>query len=375
MTESNTQRNTHHTMKSSSVTQNLSVNNLPASEYALIDGKIRLVPTSSSRYLEILLSFMHIALYTLAYGAISAIISQETLASWQDPLFIGSNILFILALSLMLEYTRLHDSCYSLGKALVMGTGLWLFNSLLVVTHTQSFSSWLLLEVGGIFSLFALLSAWIQYHAGQPFSRRNTQSHYYQLEQGFKRGIDFTASLLGLLILSPLLLFVAIIIQLESKGSSIYKQTRIGKHEQKFQMYKFRSMVIHADQLPTGNITQLYKAKNDPRVTRIGKVIRKLSLDELPQLWNVLKGDMSLIGPRPPIEREYHVMNAHHKRKFEVTPGLTGLWQITGRMLNERHFNAVASYDVKYLTQWSLMDDLKILVATIPVVLFQKGAC
>ena len=203
-------------------------------------------------------------------------------------------------------------------------------------------------------------------------------SVFHRLENGIKRVADSLCALMGLVMLSPLLAFTAIAIRLESRGCVLYRQTRIGLGESPFRIYKFRSMWVGdrrtKTRLPRQTSQQLFKALNDPRVTRIGRLIRKLSIDELPQLFNVLKGDMSLVGPRPPMPEEFRQMNARHRQKFRALPGLTGLWQVAGRIRNERSFDAVAHDDLTYIEQWSLMSDLKILLRTIPVVVLQKGA-
>jgi lipopolysaccharide/colanic/teichoic acid biosynthesis glycosyltransferase len=206
--------------------------------------------------------------------------------------------------------------------------------------------------------------------------QKKLKSPYYFLERAIKRLFDIVTCTVGLLAISPLLFATLLLIVLESKGAPIFLQTRIGLKERSFKMLKFRSMVKNAANLRQQETKpSLYKHQDDPRITRLGRHIRKLSIDELPQLWNVICGDMSLVGPRPPIESEYQMMNWYHKRKFEMTPGMTGLWQIIGRVKNQRDFNAVAAYDVHYVENWCLFEDVKILLKTIPVVLFQRGAC
>lgn len=192
-----------------------------------------------------------------------------------------------------------------------------------------------------------------------------------------KRTVDVVASGLGLLMLTPFLLTVAAAIRLESPGSVIYKQKRIGLHGKEFSMYKFRSMKQNADQelqklLEKNQTGQgMFKMFDDPRVTRIGKFIRKYSIDELPQLLNVLKGDMSLVGPRPPIERELlHYKNWHYFR-FATLPGLTGLWQVSGRS-RIKDFDNVVKLDYQYINTWNLGLDVKLLLKTLPVVLGGK---
>ena len=193
-----------------------------------------------------------------------------------------------------------------------------------------------------------------------------------------KRSMDILLSLLGLFILSPVLGLIAFLIKLESSGPVIFKQERVGKGQEPFIMFKFRSMCDHADamkaQLAALNEAQgpLFKIQKDPRLTRIGKIIRRYSLDELPQLWNVLKGDMSLVGPRPPVQNEVDLYSEWAQKRLEIKPGITGLWQVSGR--SDLSFDEMLKLDVYYIWNWSLSNDLKILLRTIPVVFFAKGA-
>lgn len=190
----------------------------------------------------------------------------------------------------------------------------------------------------------------------------------------FKRLIDVSCSLMGLLALSPLLLGVAIAIALESKGAVIYKQKRVGYKGRLFEMYKFRSMRQDADamleQLLEKNETNsgMFKLFNDPRVTGVGRFIRKYSIDELPQLFNVLKGDMSLVGPRPPIDRELKHYEQWHYLRFNTLPGLTGIWQVSGRS-RIKEFDTVVKMDFRYIKEWNILLDLKLILKTFPVVL------
>jgi exopolysaccharide biosynthesis polyprenyl glycosylphosphotransferase len=193
-----------------------------------------------------------------------------------------------------------------------------------------------------------------------------------------KKSFDlFTASVLLILIL-PVLALTAIAIKIESRGPIIYKQQRVGKNGKFFNMYKFRSMQENADELLSTleSKNEIYglafKMKNDPRVTKVGRFIRKFSIDELPQLFNVIKGDMSLVGPRPPLPYEVEKYGDWEWRRLEVLPGLTGLWQVSGRSLLS--FQQWMSLDVYYIENWSMSLDLKILLKTIPVVLKGEGA-
>jgi lipopolysaccharide/colanic/teichoic acid biosynthesis glycosyltransferase len=187
-----------------------------------------------------------------------------------------------------------------------------------------------------------------------------------------KRIIDIVGAASGILILSLPLIIIALLIKKEdSKGPVFFKQIRVGKDGKEFYMYKFRSMVSDAEN-KLGELLQfneiegaMFKMKDDPRVTKIGKFIRKTSLDELPQLWNVLKGDMSLVGPRPPLPREVREYNSYHKQRLLVTPGCTGLWQVSGR--NHMNFEQMVGLDIHYISNRNLIFDIKIIFKTIKV--------
>lgn len=193
-----------------------------------------------------------------------------------------------------------------------------------------------------------------------------------------KRIIDIFASVFILLLLSPLLLAVVLLIKLTSRGKVLYVQERNGIHGKIFKMYKFRSMVMNADKLITDlekkNEAQgpMFKIKDDPRVTKIGRFIRKTSIDELPQLINIIKGEMTLVGPRPPLPREVAKYEAWQKLRLSVKPGLTGLWQISGR--SNVGFEEMVRMDLRYIRERSLLYDIKILIKTIPVILGSKDA-
>ena len=181
-----------------------------------------------------------------------------------------------------------------------------------------------------------------------------------------KRIIDIFASVFILLLLSPLLLAVVLLIKLTSRGKVLYVQERNGIHGKIFKMYKFRSMVMNADKLITDlekkNEAQgpMFKIKDDPRVTKIGRFIRKTSIDELPQLINIIKGEMTLVGPRPPLPREVAKYEAWQKLRLSVKPGLTGLWQISGR--SNVGFEEMVRMDLRYIRERSLLYDIKILI-------------
>lgn len=195
----------------------------------------------------------------------------------------------------------------------------------------------------------------------------------------FKRWIDMVGAFVGIVILLPVLVTVSIIIKFDDpKGSVFYYQTRVGRDEKPFRMYKFRSMVRDADkqleQLLAQNEIEgaMFKMKHDPRITRIGRFIRKTSIDELPQLVNVLRGDMSLVGPRPPLPREVKEYTTHDKQRLSVTPGCTGLWQVSGR--NELSFDQMVDLDLKYIDERSLWLDIVIILRTFKVLLGSKDA-
>jgi exopolysaccharide biosynthesis polyprenyl glycosylphosphotransferase len=198
------------------------------------------------------------------------------------------------------------------------------------------------------------------------------------LNQITKRVIDLVIASLGLILAAPLMAFIALVIKLDSPGPILFPQERVGKNGQLFTLYKFRSMVENAEQqqdalrgLNEAN-GPLFKMKADPRTTLVGRWLRRLSLDELPQLYNVLRGEMSLIGPRPPLQTEVAQYQEWHKRRLEVSPGMTGLWQVSGR--SELTFDEMALLDIYYVENWSLGLDTKILLQTIPRVIMGNGA-
>ena len=193
-----------------------------------------------------------------------------------------------------------------------------------------------------------------------------------------KRVIDILASAFGLIILSPLFLFLIIRIRHEDGGPAFYSQERIGKDGKPFKMWKFRSMVVNADQMIDQLEDQneingaMFKIKDDPRITKIGHIIRKYSLDELPQLWNVLIGDMSLVGPRPPLPSEVEEYTDYDKQRLLVMPGCTGLWQVTKR--NDADFDEMVELDLEYINKSSLWFDFNILLKTVGVVIHPNSA-
>ena len=194
-----------------------------------------------------------------------------------------------------------------------------------------------------------------------------------------KRALDVIASFLGLVILSPIFLIVAILIKLESKGPAIFSQSRIGLNGKEFKMYKFRSMVQNAEELKEKLAKQnemsgpMFKIKNDPRVTKVGKFIRKTSIEELPQLLNILKGDMTLVGPRPSLPREVEKFESWMLKRLEVKPGLTCYWQVSGR--NNIDFYEWMKLDLKYVNDMNFWLDIKLIFKTVAVLFGDKNAC
>lgn len=194
-----------------------------------------------------------------------------------------------------------------------------------------------------------------------------------------KRAIDIVASAAALFALTPVFAATACAIKLEDRGPIFFRQQRVGLRGRLFGMWKFRSMVVNAeklkDQLARQNVMQggvTFKMKHDPRVTRVGRFIRKYSIDELPQFWNVLRGDMSLVGPRPPVPREVALYSPEDRQRLLVVPGLTCFWQVGGRSAID--FAGQVRLDVAYIRSSSNWLDLKLLLQTVPAVLFGKGA-
>jgi len=194
----------------------------------------------------------------------------------------------------------------------------------------------------------------------------------------FKAVMDKIFALIAIIVLGPVLILTAIAVSLSSRGPVLFAQRRVGKHGREFMFYKFRSMVSDAERLKSrlGHLDEtqgpIFKIKQDPRITRIGKFIRKYSIDELPQLYNILRGDMSIIGPRPPLPEEVKQYTHHQLHRLSVTPGLSCLWQISGR--SEVSFYEWIELDIYYIEHRSFLLDLKILIRTIPVVVSGKGS-
>lgn len=194
-----------------------------------------------------------------------------------------------------------------------------------------------------------------------------------------KRLFDMVASTIALVILSPLFLIIAICIKIDDpKGPVFYSQVRVGKDGKHFKMFKFRSMVTNADQLLEKLRSQndvdgaMFKMKNDPRITKVGRIIRKYSLDELPQLANVVMGSMSIVGPRPPLVSEVAEYTDYDKQRLMVKPGATGMWQVGGR--NDVSFDEMVALDLMYIQERSIWLDLKIMFETVKIMIIPNGA-
>jgi exopolysaccharide biosynthesis polyprenyl glycosylphosphotransferase len=214
----------------------------------------------------------------------------------------------------------------------------------------------------------AISDGYLHYH--------NQRVHHFQLSM--KRAFDILCSGIALWLLLPLLLAVMVAIKLTSRGPIFFRQKRVGLHSREFSMLKFRSMVVNAEALKetlaqaneqTGPV---FKMRNDPRVTAVGRFIRKYSIDELPQLVNVLRGDMSIVGPRPPVPKEVVKYDAWQRRRLSVRPGLTCIWQVSGR--NQISFEDWMYLDMQYIDHWSLARDFNLIFRTVPVVITGRGA-
>lgn len=194
-----------------------------------------------------------------------------------------------------------------------------------------------------------------------------------------KRVIDIAGGLIGCMVTVLCGLIIAPAILIESKGPVFFSQIRIGKNGRRFRIYKFRSMFVDAEERLTELMMKnemdglMFKIKDDPRITKVGRILRKTSLDEFPQFFNVLKGDMSLVGTRPPIEKEFLQYEGRHKRRLALKSGITGLWQVSGRN-DINNFEDVVKLDLEYIDNWSIFMDIKILFKTVGVVLFRKGS-
>jgi lipopolysaccharide/colanic/teichoic acid biosynthesis glycosyltransferase len=199
------------------------------------------------------------------------------------------------------------------------------------------------------------------------------------LRASIKRFLDVAAASCLLLISAPLLAAIALLVRIDSPGSVILRQERVGRNLRTFQMYKFRSMVRDADRIQASlsHLNQveapLFKIRDDPRMTGAGRLLRRLSLDELPQLVNVVRGEMSLVGPRPPFQREVDQDHLRQRVRLRFTPGMTGLWQVSGR--SDLPYETMLHLDFTYMRTWSPLLDVKILLRTLPAVMRGQGAC
>jgi lipopolysaccharide/colanic/teichoic acid biosynthesis glycosyltransferase len=212
----------------------------------------------------------------------------------------------------------------------------------------------------------------------------NTQADTRQAERSFgravKRLVDMAVGSTLLVILAPLLALIALVVRVTSGSPALYHWHVVGQHGRDFRSYKFRTMVPNADALKPLLLTEntmtgpVFKIRNDPRVTPVGRFLRRYSLDELPQLWSVVRGDMSLVGPRPPLQSEYARFTDAQKQKLAVKPGITCLWQVSGRN-DIRDFDEWVRLDLEYINSWSLWLDVKILLRTIATVIRARGAC
>ena len=192
-----------------------------------------------------------------------------------------------------------------------------------------------------------------------------------------KRAMDVVAASIGMLLLAPLLLMLALVVKLDTPGPVLFRQRRIGCRGERFEMFKFRSMVANAEQFKSGLLNRneagegLFKIGDDPRITRVGRFLRHASLDELPQLLNVLRGEMSLVGPRPLVPDEDQLIEGWQRQRLAVKPGMTGLWQIFGS--SRIPMNEMVKIDYLYGANWSIWLDLKVLIRTVPYVIHRRG--
>jgi exopolysaccharide biosynthesis polyprenyl glycosylphosphotransferase len=205
-------------------------------------------------------------------------------------------------------------------------------------------------------------------------------NRFYDVNKlALKRLIDIVGSLIGIVLTLILSIFIAPAILIESRGPLIFKQKRVGKNGRFFYVYKFRSMYKDAEERKKALMEKnemkghMFKMTDDPRITKVGKFIRKTSLDELPQFFNVLKGDMSLVGTRPPTVEEFKEYEGYHKRRLSMKPGITGMWQVSGRS-NIEDFEDVVRLDLEYIDKWSIGLDFKILLKTVGVIFTRGGA-
>jgi exopolysaccharide biosynthesis polyprenyl glycosylphosphotransferase len=198
-----------------------------------------------------------------------------------------------------------------------------------------------------------------------------------RLARTTKRAFDLALTVPTLILISPLLLLIAVAIKIDSRGPVLFKQARMGREDEAFEILKFRTMVLGAEQMRDGLLDDnesdgpLFKIRDDPRVTRVGRMLRRFSIDELPQLFNVVRGKMSLVGPRPFVIYEDDKIDGWARRRLDLTPGITGLWQVLGR--NDIEYDEMVKLDYLYVTNWSLWWDIKLLLRTVPIVVGRDG--
>ena len=222
------------------------------------------------------------------------------------------------------------------------------------------------------------ISETLSHCAGSPVITMNS-THMTVTDEILKRCLDIAGSLVGSVLAVIAIAMIAIPLKIESPGPLLFKQKRVGLNGRVFNIYKIRSMYADAEQRKKDLMAQnemnglMFKMENDPRITKVGRFIRKTSLDELPQFFNVLMGDMSLVGTRPPTLDEYEHYESHHKRRLSMKPGITGLWQVSGRS-NIEDFEEVVRLDVQYIDEWSFWLDIQLLLRTVAVVFMRRGA-
>jgi len=218
----------------------------------------------------------------------------------------------------------------------------------------------------------------VSFFAGMPLIHFQTPPGD-RWELAVKRMIDAVGAALALIVLSPLFLIISVLVKVTSDGLVFFKQKRVGLNGRLFSLYKFRSMYDHSEELleklkeKNEMCGPVFKMKDDPRVTPVGRMLRRFSLDELPQLLNVLRGDMSLVGPRPPVPGEVSEYMRKYRRRLSMRPGLTCTWQVSGRS-NIKDFDSWVKLDLEYIDNWSLQRDFQIMFRTVPAVLFGVGA-
>jgi exopolysaccharide biosynthesis polyprenyl glycosylphosphotransferase len=235
--------------------------------------------------------------------------------------------------------------------------------------------------------LFNLLSREVTFEALGPFTLAKLfRPALSPLQRSMKRLCDVVFAFLLLIFFTPLSIVIILAIKLDGRGPVLFRQTRLGEGGRSFQLMKFRSMHVDVDDaIHREYVTKLIRSAaadrrgqkinklgNDPRITRVGRIIRRYNLDEIPQLWNVLKGDLSLVGPRPPLPYEYDEYEEYYKKRLLIRPGLTGLWQVSGRY--EMDYEQMVMLDIRYINEWSLGLDFKIILETIPQILRPTGS-